>query len=324
MSIENKMINSKSNKHNNMKKRGELTTQQIVVLIVLLISFAVILVLILRLDFGKETKAEICHNSVVNKASSVLPTANTPLKCYTEYVCITKDGTCEELSNPEVVKVRNSEEIYETLAQEMANCWWMFGEGKLSYYSGSVLTSKNYCSICSQIYFDDSLAGEVNDKNERVGEIEFNKDGLYTYFEKTKLPGNDKNYLEYFTGMRTIATLKANINFDTFGEVKTGEQYYILMGIVYKDYLHTGVIGDIYSLAFKWNIIQLEIGLRIVGGPYSYLTYLIKDKIEDKIELGAIVVNGPEEKIKFITPSLVEVGSDQFKAFRCSEVVTFS
>ena len=53
-----------------------------------------------------------------------------PLKCSRIYICISKDGTCERMTKPEVKKVKTEDEIYNILAEEMATCWWMFGEGK--------------------------------------------------------------------------------------------------------------------------------------------------------------------------------------------------
>jgi len=49
-------------------KKAELTTQQIVTIIILIISFAVILFFIFRMNFGEIEKKEICHNSVLAKA----------------------------------------------------------------------------------------------------------------------------------------------------------------------------------------------------------------------------------------------------------------
>ena len=46
-------------------KKGEMTTQQIVLLIILIASFAVILGFLFKLNFGAESEKDICHNSVV-------------------------------------------------------------------------------------------------------------------------------------------------------------------------------------------------------------------------------------------------------------------
>jgi len=48
--------------------KGELTTKQLITIIILIASFAVILLLIFRLDFGKITDDQVCYNSVVLQA----------------------------------------------------------------------------------------------------------------------------------------------------------------------------------------------------------------------------------------------------------------
>ena len=84
------------------KKNGEITTQQIVLLIILLISFAIILFFLFRLDLGRQSEDEICHNSVAMRGNSAIPTDAVPLKCSRAYVCVTEDGSCEDMTKPEV------------------------------------------------------------------------------------------------------------------------------------------------------------------------------------------------------------------------------
>lgn len=137
-------------------KRGEITTQQIVMLIIILISFAVLLFFLMQLDLGKTSEREVCHNSVIARGSSVLPENAVPLNCQRSYVCITSDGTCEDMTNPVKENVDTKEDVYMVLADEMSECWWMFGEGDINYVGKETFPGL-YCSICSQINFDDSL-----------------------------------------------------------------------------------------------------------------------------------------------------------------------
>ena len=73
-----------------MKKRGELTTSQIVGLTLTIGGFAVVLIFVLvYLDVGKQVGKDACSLSVLTRA-----TANTkveglvPLKCTTEKLCM--------------------------------------------------------------------------------------------------------------------------------------------------------------------------------------------------------------------------------------------
>src|SRR4030043_1597502 len=164
-------------------KKADITTQQIVLLIILIASFAVILFFIFRLNLGKTSVEEVCHNSVVSRSSSVLPEESIPLNCQTTYICITKDGSCEKMSGSfEKKKVATSDEVYSVLANKMADCWWMFGEGKLNYVGEDLLSGNLYCSICSQLAFDNSL-------NDIFSNGEIDKKNLYDYLSKTNISG---------------------------------------------------------------------------------------------------------------------------------------
>ncbi len=156
-----------------MFKKGELTTQQIVLLIILIVSFAIILFFIFKLNLGGETAQDVCHNSVVARGTSIVPSDAFPLKCQRQYVCLSADGTCEQMTKPTIIKVQNKTQVYQALAEDLANCWWMFGEGKVDY-SPSTITPKNDCSVCSQIAFDNSVDKIFNSQS-------FDKKDFYNY-----------------------------------------------------------------------------------------------------------------------------------------------
>jgi hypothetical protein len=147
-------------------KKGEPSTGALVGIIILVLSFAILLILLFRVDLKKNIDKEICHNSVILK-STVIASQNVmkdvvPLKCKTQVLCLSKDGTCEDMVSPSIVKVKTKEEVYNILAEELASCWWMFGEGQIDYVGKEVLADKNYCSLCSQIAFDNSIK-EIKD-----------------------------------------------------------------------------------------------------------------------------------------------------------------
>src|SRR3989338_2616601 len=104
------------------RKNGEITTQQIVILIILIASFVVILFLLFRLNLGKQTSVDLCRNSVILKGKSVLPKDTIKLDCYRSYKCLTFDGSCEGLNNPEIAKMKTANETYKNIADEMAQC----------------------------------------------------------------------------------------------------------------------------------------------------------------------------------------------------------
>lgn len=93
------------------KRKGEISTEQIVLLIILLISFVVILFFIFGLNLGKESESDVCHNSVAMRGSAPVAKDAVPLKCSRSYVCLSKDGSCEKMTNPEIIKVKTKDEI---------------------------------------------------------------------------------------------------------------------------------------------------------------------------------------------------------------------
>lgn len=318
------------------KTRGELTTQQIVILIILLVSFIIILYLLFRLDLGGESDSEVCYNSVVLRGSSILPTEATPLKCSRKYLCLTEDGTCEGMTNPEIEKVKTEEEVYSVLAEEMANCWWMFGEGKINYVTNT-MTKDNYCSICSQIVFDNSLTF-IKDAD---GQLSFpdgniSKDYFYNYLAREKVPDENLTYAQYILGTNDIEGLRKEFSEQTkngdasFGKIKIGEQYFIVMGIT----TNVNTLGWVLSGAAVGGV--LVIGLATAGiGSAGFVAVLIGEtaaggvgggisKIADMIspEIGAIMIEGDGIENQFMTPTIQRANSDSFAALNCEEVVS--
>lgn len=308
--------------------RGEITTQQIVLLIILLISFIVILFLLFKLDIGKKSDSEICHNSVVSRGSSVIPTDAVPLKCSRTYICLTKDGSCESMTKPEIKKVATKDEVYNVLAEEMADCWWMFGEGKINYVS-STMTKNNYCSICSQLFFDDSL-NEIDGIN---GEI--SKDEFYNYLSLTNVPDKEMTYSQYMLGTNDVNSLKEELSSQagkevSFGTIKIGEQYFVVMGITSQSKAITWVLGGTalgglavigfatagIGTAGLFAIVAGDIAGGVVGEGGAKISDLFSPKI------GAIVVDGNGVKNKFMAPTIQEANSNEFKLLNCEEVIT--
>ncbi len=309
-----------------MKKKGELTTQQIVMLVILVTSFAVILFFLFRLNLGKETDQEICHNSVVMRGNSVLPKDAVSLNCKTNYVCITEDGTCEGLIKPEVKKVETENEVYEVLANEMVDCWWIFGEGKVDYVGGD-FKHNNYCSICSQILFDDSLK---NLKEVKDGKI--SKDELYDYLGKTNMNGKEITYSEYLFDTKNIKGIKQEFfekqGVDTFGNIEIGKQYFVVMGI-------TSNVG------YGWKIAQatgVVVGVASFFTPAGWITGVVftagaivtggsavgeQIAVSNEPEILALTMDGKGIDNQFMLPTILEVDSEKFKQLNCEEILTF-
>jgi len=205
-------------------KKGELTTTQLVTIIVLIVSFVIILFLIFRLNLGQTTDAEICHNSVILRGQSKLNSG--PLDCKTEYLCISGGEECADFSATEEidVDVKNEDGIMMVLADKMAECWWMFGEGKVNYGKTEFIETEAEYAMCSTISFDSSI-------QKQISEISYSD--FYDYLEKAK-KSQSQTYLQYLYGVSDVEsfTRDEQVSIDISQDaILTSEKYSIITGI---------------------------------------------------------------------------------------------
>ena len=300
-----------------LRNKGEISTKMIVLILIGIASFVVLLIFLFRLDIGGESDIQMCRNSVIIKATASLSRETVPLKCPRKYVCITKNGDCAGMIKPKRINVRSDYEIYEALAEEMVDCWYMFGEGEYDYIQNDLL-KKNYCSICSQILFDESLS-KIYGINKTIS-----KDEFYNYLATHLVSGRDVTYAEYILGTRDIDGLKQEISrskdnpegISSFGEIEIGKQYFLVMGIT------SG------TSTFKWVLVATAtVPLTIFSGGIAGIelaagAMLISGHTSPHI--GAIIVEGKGIKNEFMAPTIVEADPEQFEELKCGEVLTFS
>jgi len=208
------------------EKKGEMTTKQIVSLIILILSFSVILFLIFRLDLGQITNEEICKNSVILKGKSPLGTGN--LDCKTDYICISGGGDCEGINPTKTIEISSKDgeegknEVMKVLAEEMASCWFIFGEGKVNYGSKSPFEGiKTEYAVCSIVEFSEEIEEEITYQE------------FYNYLETTKKT-NSQTYLQYLYGISDVSLVPTtdNIKIDLASdEISTSQKYSIITGI---------------------------------------------------------------------------------------------
>ncbi|MCL5018226.1 MAG: hypothetical protein M1416_00455 [Candidatus Pacearchaeota archaeon] len=286
-------------------KKGDITTQQIVLLIILIASFAVVLFFIFRLNLGATTEKEVCHNSVLTRGSNVVPGESIPLNCKTSYLCFTEDGSCEKMSGSfDVKKVTSDTETYDILANEMADCWWMFGEGKVNYL-GEELLPKLYCSICSQITFDDSM-GQIFEDNK------ISQNAFYNYLATTEI-SEGKSYLEYLNGLKNSQAIEETLltNQSAFGEIDFNKHYSITMGVYSKisvgQWAAAGAGIATLALAVAGVAIPVIIVVAVVGGVGGHF-------------IGTTVIG--ESGQQYYTPSII--ATDDYDLLNCESIKTLA
>lgn len=221
----------------NKNRKGELTTQQLVGIIILVASFAIILFLLFRLNFGETSDKEICHNSVVMQSQSTLKTGS--LDCKTNYVCISGGENCEEFNPTTTISVKTKEETTKAIADVMADCWWMFGEGKINYGDG--FTSRSvHCAVCSVVKF-----------SEGVKDVTYND--FYKYLSETK-KDETQTYLKYLYGINdlNLLELQSQFSIDVNNDIiSTNEKYSIITGVDNNLYPYDDEILKTYLIPTK-------------------------------------------------------------------------
>ncbi len=273
-------------------KKAEMTTQQIVMLIILIASFVVVLFFLGELAFGEESAKEVCHNSVVVRSSAIVPSAAVPLDCKRGYVCLSKDGSCENMHKPDIRKVSNNDDVYRALAEEFRDCWWMFGEGEINYIGGEMFPGLS-CALCSQIAFDDSVKDIFSS-----GKID--KKEFYDFMRMENI-SDGRSYLNYLTVDLS--------GVDNFGKIDLDKQYYIITGMVpeVSKWKWAATAGIAAPLVFSGGVV-----VAAGAGAAGYMLMSPSQKSLDIFKDGA-----------FYPPSLVEVGGE-FDALECRDIITGS
>jgi len=156
------------------QKKADISSKYLISVFILIASFAVILVLLWRINLTDEIDKQTCYESLVLRSTFNLGPLevgreNIPLKCRTEKICLTMSGKdCEEfgLSSKEnpitKIKLDSSStkaraEAIDAIANALYDCHAMMGQGKLAFMpsAGWLSSETKYCLICSRIAFDE-------------------------------------------------------------------------------------------------------------------------------------------------------------------------
>ena len=191
-------------------KKAEMSSKMIVSLVLLITGFIIILSVFFSFDWESNTDAQVCHQSVLLRATSnqIVSMDLTQLNCKTQKHCLTSSlffFFFESVfkGDDEVKKKRVSEieEIQRFISDEVVDCWSMMGEGKVSVFSPSIAqkvglgTVYSSCVVCSRIAFDEDL---------KISQNELKNLDLYDYMKKTKISGKEITYAEYFSDSQTV------------------------------------------------------------------------------------------------------------------------
>lgn len=319
------------------KKEGLISIETAIVFGVIIVSTIIIFIFLFRINLGGTSEREVCHTSVVTRASASLLKESVPVNCKTNYICLSRDGTCEKMTTPEIKKVNTKEEVYEALAEEGANCWWMFGEGKMDYVGTfkTGFTSDLYCSICSQVGFDDSLYNLFATNPNIVKKADLgipadyssfviNKEEFYEYLANTNISGKEITYLDYFLGLKNSELISnaLRLNSSNFGYLDLERQYLIMMG----EFSKVGIFQDILIGIGKGALLAVILPIPIVGGPAGIA--LVTSTVYNPFGKGGGYLIGTvfqgESGHAYLSPTIIEANSKDYSGLQCADVKTLA
>jgi hypothetical protein len=299
-----------------MNKKAEISTTVLISVVILIISAVIIFYFLYGADLATLTDEQICYNSVVARSSVLTSLDLIPLNCKTTYYCITKDGSCEIMNVPKIIKVQTSDDVYKAIAEKMANCWSMFGAGKINYV-GSELEHNIYCSNCYQIGFDDSLNMFPNN--------EIDKKELYRYLSMKKVSGKEITYLEYLVGIPNAQAIEDGLNSvdSNYGKISIGKQYYVVMGTITDiSKLETAGLG---VAGFVTGTLLVSVSSVITGGAaIPFWVLVLGAGVGGGTGYLAATISQGESGQKFLTPTLIEANSEDYAKLNCSSIVTLA
>ena len=182
-----------------VNKKGDVGLKEIIEIILILAFTGIFLYFLLNLKLTQEHvfDSETCRLSIIK---SSIPTQGVSsleeLKG-----CKPSELTIEEVE---------SEIIHKTLSNSITDCWYKFGQGKISFKSNFGASSKhNLCLICSKLDYTSDFEEISSDTlDEFLKQPENSKlNSINKMFLFDKLKKDDKLYTVFLTGRLDIEEL---------------------------------------------------------------------------------------------------------------------
>jgi hypothetical protein len=193
-------------------KKGQVESTLAIVVIACIIGVILIIAGWAWLNaMNKKTDLETCKLSVLGKSYSK-PGGKSPLELncprtsisfYNNQVIsrvkdkettkkvITKGARTDKFSN------LTDDIFFQVVSEELRNCWYKMGEGKLNPFDSKLLLTYNICLVCSSIAFNQVQAKTFT--------------GLQEYMNETAMPQSDMTYGDYLSYTDTKSGIKMPI-----------------------------------------------------------------------------------------------------------------
>jgi hypothetical protein len=197
-----------------IKKKGVTSAAFLVGVIITLSAFVILAVIISAFanEAGGKEAELLCHDSIAFRASSMIN--------------VNGSIASANLKSPTLCKVQDykiegeKEELMRQIAERMARCWWMFGEGRYeeiltpsSFKALSFGTAelKNQCFVCFSLIIDeDEISG--TDKYDVDGKITSREMSEFIRYEKYhKLNMTYLDYFQFYGGPGVVGIIEQEI-----------------------------------------------------------------------------------------------------------------
>lgn len=259
----------------------------IVVMLILFVMISLILISFFypALLFGKErADIEACR-------LSVLATSKMTFEGIRETLGFQLNCPAHEVE----IKLTDSNKISKQIANEMYDCWYKMGNGKVNPFPKGFfeIESKKFCVICSEIKFSDKTKRTVTEIPNFVH-----------YLIDTTIPNSDLSYYDYLSGtVKVEGSVKEELRKKNIvDKIDTGQSYYILYSVFRRNLWEKtigvigGAAGGIGLVAlFGGSIISLPAA--VVGGGLAIVGYSTGAQAEDRIYAISLI---PREKLQEI------------------------
>jgi hypothetical protein len=323
-------------------KKAEITSEEIVHWIPFFLSVIILLYFITSFDFSKTIDEHFCHLTVL--AQDILPDLfkeGVPVLCTTSKICISRDGSCEMFKGRKVKKISSITALYDYLGEQMADCWWMFGEGKVNYVKQGLTSSTLYCSICSDLVFDNSIYSLVPGANPPT----INKIDFYKYLESKKI-SKKQTYSQYLF-LKPVSEIEAmvqekiqidggDVGFDKnmyLPKIDLSKKYYVMMGEFNQVSIPLSVgAGVLAGAALTTVAIIFTGGAAVPLVIASYIPGVIAGGIVGGLsgakEKGVLTMLGTikegDSGQKYVPPTIIEANSEHINSLKCKSITTTS
>lgn len=219
-----------------LNKRGEITFIAVSI-IVLIVSFFTLLGFFGTIgnDVANASQDSVCRAWITANSNTGIKTSKDIAKVgdASEFLsALNKKCYADSIT----IKSKKSEDIYESIGDEMSRCWYRYGEGKSDFLSNFDSTG-NWCFLCGVVEFDDKLKDEKPQEfSDFVNWLSKTDSGKIDEEGKKLMYSEYVNFKYYEVGNNELEDIEIEIN-DLFnGELKDDNAYRDIKNILLGQY----------------------------------------------------------------------------------------